>query len=172
MRPVWEEALGAGELEALDPGPDSLDVRPDVLVGGGGAVGLAAAVMCRRAGLGRVQVIERERCGAGPSGSAAGGLSPSIHSVADPAFVALARESLELHRELDDEWGGEIGVKRLDWLIVSPERIAPGAVALPGAEVVDGERARRIEPELGEAGRGGWVRDPAWVHPLRFAAAL
>ena len=171
-RPVWDEAFGTDELEALDPGPESVDVRPDVLVVGGGAVGLAAAVMCRRAGFGRVQVIERERCGAGPSGSAAGGLSPSVHSVADPAFVALARESLELHRELDYEWGGEIGLKPLDWLIVSPERIAADAVALPGAEVVDGERAREIEPELGEAGSGVWFRDQAWVHPVRFAAAL
>src|SRR5213593_4730231 len=101
MRPVWDEALGADELRVLDPGPAAFDARPDVLVVGGGAVGLAAAVMCRRAGLGRVQVIERDRCGAGPSGSAAGGLSPGVHSVSHPAFVALAEASLALHRELD-----------------------------------------------------------------------
>src|SRR5438093_3615602 len=112
--PVWDEALGDDERLVLDPGPSSFDPRPDVLVVGGGAVGLAAAAMCRRAGLGSVQVIERERCGAGPSGSAAGGLSPGVHSVSHPAFVDLARESLALHRELDAEWHGEIGLRPLD----------------------------------------------------------
>jgi glycine oxidase len=172
MRPVWDEALGEDERLVLDPGPTTLDPKPDVLVVGGGAVGLAAAVMSRRAGLGSVQVIERERCGAGPSGSAAGGLSPGAHSISDPAFVALARASLALHRELDAEWNGEIGLRPLDWLIVSRERIAPGTVELPGAEVVGGDRAHEIEPELGDAAGGVWIRDQAWVHPVRLAAAL
>ena len=172
MRPVWDEALGDDERLVLDPGADSLDPRPDVLVVGGGAVGLAAAVMCRRAGLGSVQVIERERCGAGPSGSAAGGLSPGVHAVSHPAFVALARASLELHRELDGEWKSEIGLTPLDWLIVSRERIAPETFELPGAELVGGARAHEIEPDLGTVGSAVWIRDQAWVHPMRFATAL
>ena len=172
MRPVWDELLGDDELRVLDPGPAAFDPRPDVLVVGGGAVGLATAVMCRRAGLGTVQVIERDRCGAGPSGSAAGGLSPAMHSGSHPAFVALARSSLELHRELDEEWRGEIGLRRLDWLIVSPERIPPGNEPPPDAEIVDGDRAKTIEPELGEAASGVYIRDQAWVHPVRFAMAL
>jgi glycine/D-amino acid oxidase-like deaminating enzyme len=170
MRPVWDEILGDEELRILDPGPAAVDPRPDVLVVGGGTVGLATAVMCGRAGLGRVQVIERERCGAGPSGSAAGGLSPGVHSVSHPAFVALANASLALHRELDAAWS--YGLRPMDWLILSPERIAPGTVTLPGAEVVDGERAHDIEPELGNVGSGVWIRDQAWVHPLRLAGAL
>jgi glycine oxidase len=172
MRPVWDEALDEEALRVLDPGPAAFDPRPDVLVVGGGAVGLAAAVMCRRAGLGRVLVIERGRCGAGPSGSAAGGLSPGVHAVSHPDFVALAQASLELHRALDAEWEREIGLHPLDWLIVSPERIAPGTVTLPGAEVVDAEAAHAIEPELGDAGAGVYIRDQAWVHPLRLATAL
>jgi glycine/D-amino acid oxidase-like deaminating enzyme len=110
--PVWDESLDAGALRVLDPGPHELSPTPDVLVVGGGAVGLAAAVMCRRAGLGSVQVIERDRCAVGPSGSAAGGLSPGVHGVAHPEFVALANASLALHRELDREYGGEIGLVR------------------------------------------------------------
>ena len=170
MRPVWDEFLDEDTLRVLDPGSAAFDLRPDVLVVGGGAVGLATAAMCMRAGLGSVQVIERDRCGAGPSGSAAGGLSPGVHSIEHPAFVGLANESLALHRELDAEWG--IGLRPLDWLIVSPERIAPGTVTLPGAEVVDGDRAKEIEPELGAAAGGVYIKDQAWVHPIRFAAAL
>jgi len=172
MRPVWDDALGEDEFKILDPGPDGVDMRPDVLVVGGGIVGLGVAVMCRRLGLGRVQVIERERCGSGPSGSAAGGLSPGVHSVAHPSFVALANSSLALHRELDAEWGGEPGVRSLDWLIVSPERVAPETGELAGAEVVDGDTARAIEPALGEAGGALHIRDQAWVHPVRVAVAF
>lgn len=171
-RPVWDDALGDDELRVLDPGPADLLTTPDVLVIGGGAVGLAAAVMCRRAGLGSVQVIERDRCGAGPSGSAAGGISPVMHAVAHPSFVEMAHASLALYRALDVEWGGAIGVETLNWLIVSPERIHGEALDVPGMEAVDEARAREIEPFLGEAGGAIQVRDQAWVHPVRLAVAL
>lgn len=171
-RPVWDDALDDDALRALDPGPSDIDPTPDVLVIGGGAVGLAAAVMCRRAGLGRVQVIERDRCGAGPSGSAAGGLSPVMHAVAHPAFVAMAHQGFSLHRALDAEWDGAIGVEALNWLIVSDERIATDAVDLPGMQAVDGETAREIEPYLADVGGAVRVRDQGWVHPARLTVAL
>src|SRR5262249_51168866 len=78
--PVWFDQLDAGERAALRPGvPASLDRRPDVLVVGGGAQGLAAAMACRARGLGRVLLIERDHLAAGPSGSAAGVLCPDSH---------------------------------------------------------------------------------------------
>lgn len=171
-RPVWDDALDDDALAVLDPGPADLTRTPDVLVIGGGAVGLAAAVMCRRAGLGAVQVIERERCGAGPSGSAAGGISPVMHAVAHPAFVEMAHASLAAHRELDAEWDGAIGVETLNWLIVSTERLATDSLDIPGMDAIDSEAAREIEPFLGEAGGALHVRDQAWVHPVRLAVAL
>jgi glycine oxidase len=171
VRPVWDEALGGDELRVLDPGPSGLDPRPDVLVVGGGVVGLAAAVMCRRAGLGRVQVIDRDRCASGPSGSPASALSPGVHALSDPEFVALATRSLGLHRELDAEWGGRQGIRDLDWLIVSPDRIGP-EVVWPSARIVDAEEARAIEPELGEAGGAVHIPGQAWVHPIRLAVTL
>ena len=49
--PLWAETLEPAERAALDPGtPDELDRRPDVLVVGGGVIGLATAVFCRRLG--------------------------------------------------------------------------------------------------------------------------
>ncbi|HSS09654.1 MAG TPA: FAD-dependent oxidoreductase [Acidimicrobiales bacterium] len=56
--------MTADEAAALDPGvPDELSRQPDVLVVGGGMVGLATAVMCHRAGLGRVTVLEQGTLG-------------------------------------------------------------------------------------------------------------
>ena len=157
----------------IDPGPGEPDPRPDVLVVGGGAVGLAAAVMCRRAGLGRVQVIERDRLGGGPSGSAAGGLTPGMHAIARPAgFVALAMESLALHRMLDEEWGGALGLRSLDWLVVSPDRILPGSIVVPGVEILDAEAALAIESGLAEVGGAISVRAQSWVQPQRFIVEL
>ncbi|MGH2785417.1 MAG: NAD(P)/FAD-dependent oxidoreductase [Actinomycetota bacterium] len=174
IAPWWEAELTADDLRALDPGPGELDLRPDVLVVGGGAVGLAAAVMCRRAGLGRVQVIERERLASGPSGSAAGGLSPGINALARPApFVALANESLALFRELDAEWEGALSLRPIDWLIVSPDRIAADAIQVGGVSVLDADETRAAEPKLiGELGGAISVRDQLWVQPQRLAIAL
>lgn len=85
-----------------------------MLVVGGGAVGLAVGAMCVRAGVPRVQVVERGRLACGASGSAAGGLAPGTHAWTRPdPFLRLGSASLALHRELDAEWG--YGLRNLDW---------------------------------------------------------
>src|SRR6266581_5837465 len=67
-QPIWE--LG-GDERLLDPGPGVLGGRYDVLVVGGGVIGLATAALCRRAGLGRVAVVERGRLAGGGAGCSA-----------------------------------------------------------------------------------------------------
>jgi glycine/D-amino acid oxidase-like deaminating enzyme len=170
---VWEATAAEDDLRALAPGAAGLDRTPDVLVVGGGVVGLATAVMCRRAGLERVAVIERERLAGAASGSAAGGLSPGVHAMARPeSFAELACEGLALHRQLDAEWEGAIGLRALDWVLASAEPVAPGPGPISGSELVDAEGACAVEPSLGEVGGALVIRDQAWAHPLRLAAAL
>ena len=61
---VWDDTLAVEDRRALDPGsPERFDPTPDVLVVGGGVIGLATAVFCTRAGLDRVLVVERGRLG-------------------------------------------------------------------------------------------------------------
>jgi glycine/D-amino acid oxidase-like deaminating enzyme len=172
--PWWRDGLSADERRVLDPGPGELDTRPDVLIIGGGAIGLATAVMCKRAGIERVQLIEREHLAAGPSGSAAGGLSPGMYTLARPGpFADLAWESLRLYRELEEEWDGALGLRPLDWLIVSPDRIAPGAIEAEGVTVLDAGDARAAEPGLFPEIAGAIsVPGQSWVQPLRLAVEL
>jgi NADPH-dependent 2,4-dienoyl-CoA reductase/sulfur reductase-like enzyme len=59
-RGFWDDRLDDAARQALQPGPsDDLNRSPDVLVVGGGAVGLAVAAACRRAGVGQVVTIEQ-----------------------------------------------------------------------------------------------------------------
>src|SRR5256885_9071106 len=78
---LWADALTPADHAALTPGvPDRLDRRPDVLVVGGGVVGLATAVACREAGLGRVLVLERgPRLASAASGGNGGAVAPDMH---------------------------------------------------------------------------------------------
>ena len=97
---VWEEGLSAAERAALGPGvPAELNRRPDVLVVGGGVIGLATAVACRLAGLGSVVVVERaERLASAASGGNGGAIAPDMHALTDSAeFVAFGRASLALY---------------------------------------------------------------------------
>jgi glycine oxidase len=171
---VWRGTAGAGVLAALEPGvPPDLDRRPDVLVVGGGAVGLATAALCSRAGLGRVLVIERERLAAGASGSAAALLTPEAHVWTDPPpFVALARMSLQLLRALDAEWDGAIGVETLEWLVALPHALPLDAELGELVDVLDPDGAHALEPELGDVPGALRIREQGRVHPLRLASAL
>jgi glycine/D-amino acid oxidase-like deaminating enzyme len=171
---VWRDTAGAGVLAVLEPGvPPDLDRRPDVLVVGGGAVGLATAALCSRAGLGRVVVIERDRLAAGASGSAAALLTPEAHVWTDPPpFVALARTSLHLLRALDAEWEGEIGVEALEWLVALPQALPLDVELGALVDVLDPDGAHAVEPELGDVPGALRIREQARVHPLRLAAAL
>lgn len=98
---------------------------PDVLVAGGGIIGLAVAWRAREAGL-RVGVLERERVGAGASHVAAGMLAP----VAEVELGEHGRRTLDLGlrsaalwdgfaRELSDASGEDVDVKRTGTLMVA-----------------------------------------------------
>lgn len=170
---VWPDLLGAEERAQLAPGvPDGLDRQPDVLVVGGGILGLAIAAACQRAQLGSVVLIERDHLGAGSTGGAAGLLLPEAHLEVDPAwFVQLGRRSLEAWRELETTWPGGVGLLEVDWLGLEPEPalrsadLSSSACRLPASDVA------RLLPGVHEPRAGVLVRQ-ARVNPLRAASRL
>ena len=96
-RVIWRDQLTAGERAVLGRGDGTIpDARPDVLVVGGGILGVATAAACAEAGIGSVLLIETGRLGAGATGGATGLLIPEPHQWSDPEpFVDLERASLQ-----------------------------------------------------------------------------
>jgi glycine oxidase len=168
---IWRDSLEAADHAALEPGvPDALSRTPDVLVVGGGLVGLSTAFACHDAGLG-VVVVERTRLGAGASGGAAALLSPALHEWTDPPpFVALGRASLARWRALDELWGGALGVRKLDGLVPLTDPLPPAARSVPGLEVLDAAGVRAAEPNLAPFACGVLFTDQGQLHPLHAAA--
>ncbi len=143
MRTLWQDTVPDPDSAALEPGrPASLGSTCDVLVVGGGVIGLGVAAMCRRAGFGRVLLCERdERLVSGTSGSAAGFLAPDNPLRSRAPSAAFARTGLDLHRSLDGEW--DYGLRDADWHLTGEDADAPAVVP-----------------------------QQALVHPLRLAAAF
>jgi glycine/D-amino acid oxidase-like deaminating enzyme len=116
-RPIWDDIASSGDLAALAPTrPSTLPSRVDVLVVGGGVIGLAVAAFCTRSGLDVLLVEREQRLATCASGRAAGGLSPDAHPELGSRWREAARRSLELHRRLDAEW--DYGLRTVDLHVV------------------------------------------------------
>src|SRR5262245_33087103 len=139
---VWRDELTAQELTELGRGPGVIaQPRPDVLVIGGGIVGVATAAACHEAGIGSVLLIEAGRLGSGATGGAAGLLTPEIHEWSDPEpFVELARTSLELWDQLEQTWPGGVGLIELDWIGLQPDPDGFAPHQRPAVEWLDHDR--------------------------------
>jgi glycine oxidase len=172
--PVWADQLEPDELARLSPGvPEQLARHPDVLVVGGGILGVATAVACQDAGAGSVLLIEASRLGAGATGGAAGLLVPEAHQGIDPpALVDLARDSLARWRELDEAVPGGVGFRDLDWLGLAPHEDGFLADPPPGAEWLDAAEITHLVPGLVPAGPAVRIRHQGRVNPLRALSRL
>ncbi len=171
---VWRDELTAQELAGLGRGAGVISQpRPDVLVVGGGIVGVATAAACHEAGLGSVLLIEAGRLGSGATGGAAGLLTPEIHEWSDPEpFVELARASLELWGELEQRWPGGVGLVELDWIGLQPDPEGFAPHQRPAVEWLDPGQVAALVPGLALPMAGALIRRQARVNPLRSLARL
>lgn len=145
----------------------------DVVVVGGGIVGVAAAAFLAEGGA-KVTLAERERLGAGASGRNSG----AVQHPFDPALVGLHEETLSIYRELDTDAGGFPLDRPPDGLLTVSERPEPVqqltedvARAFPELEprFLEPAELERIEPALA-GGLYACRTETAWAVPP--AAAL
>jgi glycine oxidase len=169
----WAVELDRAEKGILESGQGAFDLSPDVLVVGGGIVGVATALACERAQLGSVQLIEAASLGAGATGGSAGLLHPEPHQGVDPpALVDLGRLSLARWRELETVVPGGVGFVNQDWIGLAPHpdpfvNDPPPTIRWLGRDEV----ARRL-PDLALGSTGALISDQGRVNPQRALGRL
>jgi glycine oxidase len=160
--------------------------RADVIVVGGGVIGLAVArELCRR-GAGQVTLIERAGLGAEASHAAAGMLAPQAEADSADAFFELACASRDLYPafadELREETGTDIELERTGTLYLALTESDEAEIehrynwqrcAGLMVERLSAEETRRHEPCVSSEVRGA-LRFPldVQVENRRLVAAL
>ncbi len=171
---IWRDQLTSEQRAVLGRDAGSIaQPRPDLLVIGGGMLGVAIASCLHDAGVGSVQLIEAGRLGAGATGGATGLLIPEPHQWSDPeTFVDMERASLERWRYLDQVTPGGLGLVELDWIGLAPD---PGGLAAhqpKNVEWLDAAKIAALVPGLAWHLGGALIRHQARVNPLRALVGL
>jgi glycine oxidase len=166
---IWRDQLTSQERAALGRGDGQLpQVRPDVLVIGGGIMGVATAAACLEIGIDSVLLIETGRLGAGATGGATGLLIPEPHQWSDPEpFVDLERASLERWRDLERALPGGVGLVEVDWLGLAPHDSGFAAHQPRAVEWLNPGQVDELVPGLARPMEGALIRRQARVNPLR-----
>jgi L-2-hydroxyglutarate oxidase LhgO len=164
----------------MDSG-DELPATCDVLVVGGGVVGLALALeLARRRPGARIVVLEKEASvGAHASGRNSGVLHAGFYYAADSLKAQLTREGNRRLAAWCDEHG--VPIRRTGKLVVArseaelprlEELLARGRANGVPVELCTDEEARRIEPRVRTAGRALFSPTTAVVDPLAVMRSL
>ena len=158
----------------------------DVVVIGGGVIGLAVARSLSERGAGRVMLIERARLGSEASHAAGGMLAPQAEADTADAFFELACAARDLYpsfaEALREETGTDIELERTGTLYLAfterdrdeiEHRYAWQRRAGMLVERLSADEARRLEPCVSQALRGA-LRFPldVQVENRRLVAAL
>jgi glycine/D-amino acid oxidase-like deaminating enzyme len=166
---IWRAQLTPAERAALGRADGEVaGARPDVLVVGGGIMGVAAAAACVAAGIGSVLLIETGRLGAGATGGATGLLIPEPHQWSDPEpFVDLERASLERWRDLEQAVPGGVGLVEVDWLGLAPHEGGFAAHQPRAVQWLNPGQVAELVPGLARPMEGALIRRQGRVNPLR-----
>jgi len=151
---IWFATLSAAERTELESAArEPILKTPDVLVVGGGIIGLATAYFLAERGA-RVQLIEAETIASGASGANAGGIWPNDQG---PSHTAGFQQLAFLSRDL---WGRLVAAPRFRFRLARQwplERPTPKSLPTrrPSAPPVTRSKATRFM-------RSTAVRSPSW----------
>lgn len=108
----------------------------DVVIIGGGIMGVSAAFHLAEAGVRNIVLIERNELGTGSSAKPLGGVRATF---SDPANIALGKRSLDAYGRFGERFGVDIGLKKVGYLFLCRS----------SQEVLDCERSTVIQNEFG-----------------------
>jgi sarcosine oxidase subunit beta len=141
----------------------------DVLVVGGGVIGISTALHLARRGAGRVTLLERSFLGAGASGKSAA-LVHQNHAC--PLTAALAREALDTYERFGDFAGGPPVFWRTGvvWLTsaASPAPHSEAVVPIGGLELMEIDANARLADDE----KAGFERQAGHVEAVQVLASL
>jgi glycine/D-amino acid oxidase-like deaminating enzyme len=171
---VWRDQLTAEERAALGRADGQIPgSRPDVLVIGGGIMGVTIAAACLEIGISSVLLIETGRLGAGATGGATGLLIPEPHQWSDPEpFVDLERASLERWRDLERALPGGVGLVEVDWLGLAPHDGGFAAHQPRAVEWLNPGQVDELVPGLARPMEGALIHRQGRVNPLRAVVRI
>ncbi len=174
---IWFATLSAAQRRELDIGVEQeILTTPDVLIVGGGIIGLATAYFLADRGA-SVQLIEAGTIAGGASGANAGGIWPNDQGPAHPpGFQPLAFLSRDLWGRLSLRPGFDFDWRVNGVLNVDPEKFPPSAAESAArhqeqgytAHAVDAGQIALLEPNL-KPGLNSGIHYPseAHVHPVK-----
>jgi glycine oxidase len=162
-----------------------MSVNPDVLIVGGGVIGLTAAYFLARAGA-QVAVVDQGDLGRQASWAGAGIIPPASLEHAHSPFDLLRARSCALYPELSRDLREQTGIDN-GYFVCGGLEIPEGGEEAPGDEWrgegiaftrLDGAGLRRLEPRLAPGIHHGYylpdmaqVRNPRHLHALQAACA-
>lgn len=179
---LWFQTLTDAERRELD----ALDAAApfdsaDVVIVGGGLIGLAAGYFAALRGL-RVQVLEAGGLCGGASGANAGGVCPNVGAtLLPPAYLPLARTGRDLWGRLSVRPGFSFDWRVNGFLAIDPEHWRPSLREFLAEahergltlHEIDGEQVRRLEPQLaGDVDVAIHYPSEATLHPVKAALSF
>ncbi|WP_229780301.1 NAD(P)/FAD-dependent oxidoreductase [Arthrobacter sp. BL-252-APC-1A] len=127
--------------------------RADVVIIGGGIMGVSIAYHLASAGVRGVVVIERAALGSGSSAKPLGGVRATF---SDPANVALGKRSLDAYKRFGEEFGADIGLRQVGYLFLCRSE----------AEVLDCEASVAVQNSFGSNSRMISGAEAARINPF------
>ena len=154
------------QIVGLDPAyaaaqPDAADV----VIIGGGIMGISTAWHLAAQGVRNIVVVERAELGSGSSAKPLGGVRANF---SDPGNIVLGQRSLESFRMFAERFGADIGFQQVGYLFLCrSETEVSDLVAATEVQNAMGVNSRMISPE--EAVRVNPLLDPAALVGASFS---
>jgi len=153
--------------------------RADVIIVGGGIIGISTALNLKLQGVDRVAVLERHHIGAGQSGRAAGVVRALVR---DPMVSGWLLEAIQFFSNFTAEYGESLDVHEAGFLLLSRPReeaqveaaIAALEQAGGAANRIDVRQTQILQPGLRADGETRYAFEPGaiYVDPMVATQAL